>query len=209
VKHTALTLLLLSISLCPARLLSSPSQVTSVSLHEFAAGVALPERAAEGEGRQNLYHWINFILLVAALVYLARKPLEAFFAQRSESIRKALEEGRRALEASQAQLKAVEEKLSHLEHDIGAFKASASREMEAERERLRQAAAAEAEKIRDFTRVQMEAALRAAKLELRNYAVLQAVEQAEAMIRQRLDDAVRSRLFGRFVAGLEAKERKN
>jgi F-type H+-transporting ATPase subunit b len=208
-KHTALTLLFLLILLCPAGLSSSTGHRKAVSLLESAVWSAGPEHAEEGGGHENLYHWINFILLAVALVYLGRKPLGAFFAQRSESVRKALEEGRKALEASQAQLKAVEEKLLHLEQEIAAFKASALREMEAERERLRQAAAAEAEKIRDFTRVQMDVALRAAKLELKNYAVLQAIEQAEAMIRQRLDDAGRSRLFGRFLAGLEAKERKN
>jgi len=209
VRHTALALLFLFILLCPAGLSSSTGHLTTVSLHEAAAWSAGPEQAEEGEGHENLYHWINFILLGAALVYLGRKPLGAFFAQRSGSIQKALEEGRKALEASQAQLRAVEEKLRRLEQDIAAFKASAIREMEAERERLRQAAAAEAEKISDLTRVQMDVALRAAKLELKNYAAQQAIEQAEAMIRQRLDDAGRSRLFGRFLGGLAAKERKN
>jgi F-type H+-transporting ATPase subunit b len=171
--------------------------------------LAGPEQTGENEGHENLYHWINFILLAAALVYLGRKPLEAFFNQRSESIRKALQEGRKALDAAQAQLEAMEEKLRHLEQDIAALKASAAGEMQAERERLRQAAAAEAEKIRDFTRLQMEVALRAAKLELKDFAARQAIEQAEVMIRQRLDDAGRSRLFDRFVAGLEATERKN
>jgi F-type H+-transporting ATPase subunit b len=208
-RHAALTFLFLSILLCSAGLSGSAGHLTAASLHEAAAWSAPPEHAEEGEGHESLYHWINFILLAAALVYLGRKPLGAFFGQRSESVRKALDEGRKALEASQAQLKAVEEKLRHLEQDIASFKASAVREMEAEHERLRQAAAAEAEKIRDFTRVQMDAALRAAKLELKNYAVQQAIEQAEAMIRQRLDDAGRSRLFGRFISGLEAKERKN
>jgi F-type H+-transporting ATPase subunit b len=208
-KHTALTLLFFFTLPGPSRLPGLANHLTAAWLHESAVWSAGPERAENNEGHENLYQWINFILLAAALVYLGRKPLEAFFAQRSESVRKALEDGRKALEASQAQLKAVEEKLRHLEQDIGAFKASAVHEMEAERERLRQAAAAEAEKIRDFTRVQMDIALRAAKLELRNYGVQQAIEQAEAMIRQRIDDAGRSRLFGRFVAGLEAKERKN
>jgi len=207
-KYTALTLLVLFILLCPSRPPGSACHLAAVSL-PAAVWPAGPECAEESEGHESLYHWVNFILLAAALVYLGRKPLEAFFAQRSESVRKALEEGRKALEASQAQLKAVEEKLRHLEQDIAAFKASAVREMDAERERLRQAAAAEAEKIKDFTRVQMDVALRAAKLELRNYAVQRALEQAEAMIRQRLDDAGRRRLFGHFVAGLEAKERKN
>jgi F-type H+-transporting ATPase subunit b len=209
VRHAALTFLLLSILLGSAGLFVSAGHLTAASLHEAAGRSAPPEHAEEGEGQENLYHWINFILLAAALVYLGRKPLGAFFAQRSESVRKALEEGRKALEASQAQLKAVEEKLRHLEQDIAAFKASAVREMEAEHERLRQAAAAEAEKIRDFTGVQMDVALRAAKLELKDYAVQQAIELAEAMIRQRLDDAGRNRLFGRFISGLEGKERKN
>jgi F-type H+-transporting ATPase subunit b len=209
VKHTALALVFLFILLRPSRLPSSTGHRKAVSLHGSAAWSAAPDRAQEGEGHENLYHWINFILLAGALVYLGRKPLEAFFAQRSENVRKALEEGRKALETSQAQLKAMEEKLRHLEQDIEAFKASAVREMEAQRERLRQAAAAEAEKIRDFARVQMDAALRAAKLELKNYAVQQAIEQAETMIRQRLDDTGRARLFGRFVSGLDAKERKN
>jgi len=208
VRRIALTFLFLSILLCSAGLSGSAGHLTAALLHEDARS-ASPEHAEEGEGHENLYHWINFILLAAVLVYLGRKPLGAFFAQRSESVRKALEDGRKALEASQAQLKVVEEKLRHLEQDIAAFKASAVREMEAERERLRQAAAAEAEKIRDFTRLQMDVALRAAKLELKNYAVQQAIELARAMIRQRLDDAGRSRLFGRFISGLEAKERKN
>jgi len=207
VKHTALTLLFLFALFCPAGPFGSAGHLTAVSWCESALWSASPEQPQEGH--ENLYHWINFILLAAALVSLGRKPLAAFFTQRSESVRKALEEGRKALEASQAQLKAVEEKLRHLEEDIAAFKASAVHEMEAERERLRRAAAAEAEKIRDFNRAQMDVALRAAKLELRNYGVQQAIEQAEAMIRERLDDAGRSRLVGRFVAGLEAKERKN
>jgi F-type H+-transporting ATPase subunit b len=206
-RHQALTLLLLFILFHPAGLSGSAGHLTEVSMCESALWSAGPEQA-EG-GHENLYHWINFILLAAALFYLGRKPLGAYFTQRSESVRKALEEGRKALEASQAQLKAVEEKLRHLEQDIATFKASAVREMEAERERLRQAAAAEAEKIKDFTRVQIDAALRAAKLELRNYSVQQAIEQAEAMIREKLDDAGRSQLFDRFVAGLEAKERNN
>jgi F-type H+-transporting ATPase subunit b len=152
---------------------------------------------------EAIYHWINFLLLAGALGYLGRKPLAEFFTQRSAAVRKALDEGRKALESSQAQLSAVEAKLRHLEEEIAAFKASAAREMESERQRLREAAAAEAERIRESTRAQMELALRSAKLELRIQAAHQAVELAEEVIRQRLDDAGRSRLFRRFIAGLK------
>jgi F-type H+-transporting ATPase subunit b len=137
---------------------------------------------------------------VGALAFVLRKPLADFFAQRSASIRKGLEEGRKALEASQAQLKTVEEKLLHLEEEIAAFKASAAREMEAERQRLKLAAAEEAEKILQSARAQTEAAVRAAKLELKSYAAAQAVELAEEIIRRRLDEAGRKKLVGDFLA---------
>jgi F-type H+-transporting ATPase subunit b len=163
-------------------------------------------RAAEGReeqknaGRELLYKFINFALLVGALGFILRKPLAGFFADRSASIRKGLEEGRKALEISQSQLKAVEEKLQHLEEEIAAFKASATREMETERQRLTQAAAEEAEKILQFARAQADLMVRAASLELKSYAAERAVELAEEFIRRRLDEAGRKKLVEDFLA---------
>jgi F-type H+-transporting ATPase subunit b len=170
-------------------------------------------RAAEGEeagksaGRELIYKFINLALLVGTLAFLLRKPIAVFFAERSASIRRGLEEGRKALEASQAQLKTVEEKLQHLEDEIAAFKASAAREMEAERQRLKLAAAEEAERILQSARAQTEVAVRAAKLELKSYTAEQAVALAEEIIRRRLDEAGRKKLVGEFLA--EIKESRS
>ena len=143
---------------------------------------------------------------MGALGFVLRKPLAGFFAERSASIRKGLEEGRKALEVSQAQLKTVEEKLQHLEEEIAAFKASAAREMEAERQRLKLAAAEEAEKILQSARAQTEVAVRAAKLELKSYAAEQAVELAEEIIRRRLDEAGRKKLVSDFLTEVESRK---
>lgn len=208
-SHAACRVLLLSLfGLC---LLVPAGDVRPMSVDHGFFGVVAPKGEEEGEGQKHeaLYKWINFLLLAVGLTFILRKPLAQFFAGRSASIRKSLDEGRKALEASQAQLQAVEEKLRHLEEEIAAFKASAGRETEAERERLRQAAAEEAEKILASARAQMETAAQAAKLDLRIYASQQAVELAEEMIRQRLDDASRRRLISQFMAKLKAKETKN
>jgi F-type H+-transporting ATPase subunit b len=204
--HRALWLGLLAVCLAgwlgtepvPARTLAADSAILSA---------AEPEE--EGSGHEMVYKVINFVLLFGALFYLLRKPAAAFFAGRSASIQKSLEEGRKALETSQAQLQAVEEKLRRLEDEIAAFKATAAKEMELERERARQAAAEEAEKILAAARAQMDLAVRSAQLELKAYTAQQALALAEQMIRQRLDDAARQRLVNQFVAGLEARERKN
>jgi F-type H+-transporting ATPase subunit b len=190
---------------CLLGLAGSPASARTFTLNRSLACARAPGGEAEGkrEGRELLYKFINFSLLVGALVYLLRKPLADFFAQRSASIRKGLEEGRKALEASQAQLKAVEEKLLHLEEEIAAFKASAAQEMEVERQRLKLAAGEEAEKILQAARAQTEAAVRAARLELKSYAAEQAVELAEAIIRRRLDEAGRKKLVSDFLAGVK------
>jgi F-type H+-transporting ATPase subunit b len=156
-----------------------------------------------------LYKTINFIILVGALGYVLRKPLAEFFSSRSNSIRKSLDEGRKALEASQAQLQVVEEKLRRLEEEIAAFKASAVREMEAESRRLQQSSEEEGARILESARAQMEAAVRGAKLELKNYTAQKAVALAEELIRSRLGDEGRRGLVAQFVATLESKERKN
>ena len=165
------------------------------------AAVAASQEKEEGGGEKKelFFKLVNFLLLIGVLSYVLRKPLGEFFARRSDSIRKSLEEGRKALEASQAQLSAVEEKLRHLEEEIAAFKDAARREMEAEHERLRQAAASEARKILEFAQAQIEAAARAAKSELKIFTAQRALELAEEMVRQQMDAARRKRLVGRFV----------
>jgi F-type H+-transporting ATPase subunit b len=156
-----------------------------------------------------LYKTINFFILVGALGYVLRKPTAEFFTSRSSSIRKSLDEARKALEASQAQLHAVEEKLRGLEADIVGFKASAEREMEAERQRIERTIAEESARILESARAQTETAVRAAKLELKNYTAQKAVSLAEELIRTRLDDSGRKRLVTQFVASLDSTERKN
>ena len=174
------------------------------------AGVtAQAETEGEEPKHEAIYKWVNFVILAGGLVYLLRKPLARFFAERSASIRKSLEDGRKALEASEAQLRAVEEKLQHFEEEMATFKAAAAREMEVERERLRQATARETEKMLESLRAQMETATRQARVELKLYAAEQAVELAEKMIGERLDEASQQRLVRQFIAGLKAGRTSN
>ena len=178
------------------------------------AGVAwarTSEGTEEGAPRKHeeLYKIINFVILVGGLAYLLRKPLVEFLAQRSAAIRQSLDEGRKALEVSQAQLQAVEAKLARLQEEIAAFRAAAAREMEGERKHLREMAAAEAEKMLQAARAEMDTATRAAMLELRVYAAEQAVELAEQMIRERLDEEGRQRLFNQFLAKLDPRNKQN
>lgn len=181
-----------------------PASATVLPGGFYSAAIVEQSVPAQGEGHEKLFDWINFIILIVVLVYFLRKPIAQFFSQRSGEIEKGLEEGRKALEAAQAQLAAAEEKMRHLEQDIAGLKETAAREIEAERARLRTESEREAERIRESARHTIDAATQAAKLELKEQAAREAINLAEQMIRQRLDEEGRARLVSRFIQGLRA-----
>lgn len=160
------------------------------------------EASSESSGHEHLFDWINFIILVAVLVYVLRKPLAQFFAGRASALEHDLEEGRKALEAARAQLAEAEEKMRRLDEDIAAYKAAAMREQEAERERLRHAAEEEAQRVLASARAMIESATQSARLDLKRAAASEAVAMAERIIRERLDDAARARLVSQFLNGI-------
>jgi F-type H+-transporting ATPase subunit b len=161
----------------------------------------------ESHEASPIYRWINFAILVGGLAYVLRKPAAQFFAERTDSIRKSLEEGRNALSAAEEQLRAVEQKLQGFEKEMAAFRAAALKEMEDEHARMHKATEQEAEKMMESVRVQMDVASKQARLELRVYAAEQAVALAERFVAGRMDDARQKRLVSQFVEKLGAETR--
>ena len=161
----------------------------------------------ESHEASPIYRWINFAILVGGLAYVLRKPAAQFFAERTDSIRKSLEEGRNALSAAEEQLRAVEQKLQGIEKEMAAFRAAALKEMEDEHARMHTATEQEAEKMIESVRVQMDVASKQARLELRLYTAEQAVALAEGFVAGRMDDARQRRLVSQFVEKLGAESK--
>jgi F0F1-type ATP synthase membrane subunit b/b' len=184
------------------------------SAHIFCApllAAAPPAEKAEegGSSHELLFETLNFILLAGFLVYLYRKRGRAFFDERSDTIRKSLEEGRQALERSQARLADAEKKLAGLKDEVQALKQRAEAEIADEQERMRQAAEDEAHRIEEFAKARILAATNSAKLELKDYVVEQALAQARGKIQQRMDEENRKKLVGFFLADLSSKTKRN
>lgn len=189
---------------------AAPQRVMGSDSHSLIlqAGALLQTGESGSQpSHKELLKWINFLILAAALIYLLRKPLARFFAERLDTIHEGLEEGRRALAASDAMLAEIEAKLKQLEQEIADFRAHSQLEMQAERDRLRQAAERDARRVMDFAQAQIEAAVRAAKLDLKRYAAGRALEQAESVIRRRLDEPMSHQLVSEFVAELKPRSR--
>lgn len=161
--------------------------------------------SGESHGPSPIYRWINFAILVGGLAYVLRKPLSQFFLERSSSIRKSLDDGRKALSVAEEKHNAAEQKLQRFEVEMAAFRAAALKEMEDEHARMHRATEQEAERMMESVRVQMDVASKQARLELRLYAAEQAVEMAEKLVTARMDGERQKRLVSQFVEKLGAE----
>jgi F-type H+-transporting ATPase subunit b len=184
------------------------------SVHIFCAPLMAAAPQAEkaedaGSSHELLFEIINFILLAGLLVYLYRKRGRAFFDERSDTIRKSLDEGRQALERSQGRLAEAEKKLAGLQDEVRSLKERAEAEIADEQDRMRQAAEDEARRIEEFAKARILAATSSAKLELKDYVVEQALAQARSKIQQRMDEKSRKKLVGFFLSDLSSKAKSN
>lgn len=184
------------------------------AFHVFGAPLlaAAPPAEQSQEGATShelLFEAINFVLLAGFLVYLYRKRGRGFFIERSDNIRRSLEEGREALEKSQARLAEAETKLAGLQNEVRALKDQAENEIARELERMQRAAEEEAHRIEEFAKTRILAATNSAKLELKDYVVKQALEQARGKIQQRMDEDSRKKLIELFLADLSSKAKSN
>ncbi len=172
-----------------------------VVLLAILPGGTLPVRAAEAEGGEapqahtELFKWINFATLVAAVIYVVWKFGRPWSRRNADSIATAIREAAKARQDSERKMAAIEARLSQLEAEVDTLHAEARRESEAERERIRALAQSEAERIFKAAAAEMEAAGRAARMELRAQIARIAVEQAEQRIRRQMDARTDSALL--------------
>ncbi len=113
---------------------------------------------------------VNFLLIIWAGVLLLRSRLPAFFHNRTQGIRQALDETRKTNAEVLQRLSAIEEHLAKLQIEIAALQSAAGQEARAEDERIRAAAEEEKRKIMEVADQEINAAVSLAKREFRTYA---------------------------------------
>lgn len=145
---------------------------------------------------------VNFLIFVAALYYVLRKPVSDFFRQRAQAIARELEAAARARDVAAQELAQMRARMGRLEEEIAAIRARAEREAEAEYERLQREAQAEAEKIRALAEREIEMARRAAELELKTFLVERVLARARVLLRQQVTEEDHRRLIAQFIEEL-------
>jgi F-type H+-transporting ATPase subunit b len=173
--------------------------------------VALSVHAAEeggnaGQERTNeIFKWINFVLVAGGLFWLFGKVLPPKFHGNADTISSAISKATAAKAEADRQLREAEEKLAHLENEVAQLRSTAQREGQTEAERIRNVTQMDAQKIGIAATAEVEAAERAARLELKAIAANLAVDGAESLLAKQLTPQAQEALVSAFVKGLAGR----
>ncbi len=164
-----------------------------------AAQVHGESPGAEEHGSTLIWMWANFLLLAAGLGYLIYKNAGPFYEGRTRIIRKGLIEAEDLRKDAEARTAEIEKRLANLENEIAALRAESQREAAAETERLSALIETDMARIQADAEQEIDAAGRAARLELKRHAAALAVDLAGQKIRARMSDEAQEKLVGSFV----------
>jgi len=173
--------------------------------------VALSARAAEESGNSaaksadSIFKWINFAIVAGILIWLFAKKLPGWFRGNAENIGSAITKATAAKEEAERQVREAEAKLAHLQQEIATLHAAAQHEAAAEGERIRGITQSDAKKVGIAAQAEIEAAERAARLELKAIAASLAVDGAESLLAKQLTPAAQESLVDTFVKSLEGR----
>jgi F-type H+-transporting ATPase subunit b len=183
--------------------------VAGVLFVSLSAAVSL--QAAEEGGKAatdtaaEIFKWINFAIVAGVIVWVFGKKLPSVFRARAEAISSAITSATSAKAAADAQLREAETRLANLQKEVAELRAVAEKEATAEVDRLRAATQSDAQKIAAAAKAEIEAAERAARLQLKALAANLAVDGAESLLAKQLTPKAQESLISNFVKSLEGR----
>jgi F-type H+-transporting ATPase subunit b len=170
--------------------------------------LALPAlaRAAEEAGEEGgvlFWEWANLLLLLAALVYLGRKPVATFLAERRSRIERDLEGAEQLLHDADARLREWSARAARLDDEVAEIQRVARATAQEEADRIVADARAAAERIRRDAAAAVQREADRARSRLRQEAADLAIAAAERRLRAEIQPDDGDRLFEEFVARIE------
>ena len=180
--------------------------ILSVLLFAAVGAYAAEEGGNSATGRATeVFKWINFAIVAGVMVWVFTKLLPPVFRKRAEAVSSAITNATNAKAAADAQLREAETRLANLQKEVAELRAFAERESAAEVERLRAVTQSDTRKIAAAAKAEIEAAERAARLELKALAANLAVDGAEALLAKQLTPKAQESLISNFVKNLEGR----
>ena len=143
------------------------------------------------------------IIAFFSFKYLS-KPIAQAMANRSEGVRRALEEAAAGRREAEARLAEFQAKAAGLDREIEALRVQAAADMERERAILIEEGTAAAERVGQHARETIRQEVAKARADLHREAAILAVEVATAAVKARITDADQRRILDEYAASLES-----
>ena len=160
------------------------------------------EEGGEVSPLTSVFQWINFAIVAGLIVFLLIKKAPALFAARATQIASAIEEAGKVKAQADAQRRDAEQRLANIAAEIEQLREAARRDAAAEVGRIQASAKEEAAKIHAAGRMEVDAAARGARTELRALATRLSIERAEAVLRAEITPAAEDGMFTTFLGEL-------
>jgi F-type H+-transporting ATPase subunit b len=170
-----------------------------------AAQAAEENGNSTGNAAAEIFKWINFAIVAGVIVWVFAKKLPPIFRGNAEKISSAISKATAAKAEADRQLKEAENKLANMRQEIDALRATAEKDGVAESERIWNQTMSDAKRISAAAKMEIEAAERAARLELKGIAAKLAIDGAEALLVKQLTPAAQDAVVANFAKSLEGK----
>lgn len=142
---------------------------------------------------------VNFAILATVLVYFLRKPLSSFLKERTELLKKAIDEASAARAEAARKLADIEARVAALPAEIQAIDQRMDAEGADEARRIHEAGVAEAARIRAQAEQTASQEVMKAREELRQVAAAEATRAAEEIVRKSMTSQDQDRLVAENI----------
>ncbi len=189
---------------CPAILSAAALILLTVAGVALASSGEGHEAVAKGWVIEDTYKVMNFVVLAAALFFIAKKPVKEFFSSRTTGIHEELE----GLELKKAEAEKVlagyADKIAALDQEAERIVADYVAQGEDAKKRILAEAEAQAAKLEDMAKRNIEQEFKSAKDQLRQEISEKALAQAEAIVKKSISTEDQDRLVDDYLTKVVA-----
>ncbi|MBF0320258.1 MAG: ATP synthase F0 subunit B [Nitrospirae bacterium] len=163
----------------------------------ISGGAAYASESAQNGSSLKEWFWlvVNFLVLVGVIGYFLKKPLIAYYKQRTELLEKALKEAQVAKELAQRALNEIEQQLRLKDEEIKKIIEAATSAAESERDRLIAEGKETSAAIAELSEKNIGYELKKARDLIRQKAAAAAVELAAEKINKSMNSDIAGKLL--------------
>lgn len=176
-------------------------QLALIFLIFAMAGIASASSGGESKHWSNndWFRVMNFVVLVGALFFVAKKPVADALNGRIEDIKNNLDDLESKKEQAERTLAEYEKKIATMEDEAAKILSQYEEQGEAAKKRILDAAAASADKLKEQAKRNIEHEFQSAKQQLQAEVMTKALEKAEELVKKSISSEDQDRLVDEYL----------